>query len=122
MCSPRRRSSAWICWALQNPGRLSSAATSAAACRVPRTLVPRGRPASAEVGCPASSEAGAAAGSDCEVVTTARYRVGLTEPNRNDYHYGHVPQDRVPQHQARTPADAGGGGHRRRDRQRLLLG
>ena len=37
-----RRSSAWISWALQKPGRLASAAARADACRVPRTFVPRG--------------------------------------------------------------------------------
>ena len=59
MCSPRRRSSAWICWALQKPGRFYSAAASTAACLVPRTLVPRG-------GVPV-------AGSGFDVVTTAPY-------------------------------------------------
>ena len=34
-------SSAWICWALENPGIRSSATASASACRVPRTRVPR---------------------------------------------------------------------------------
>ena len=52
--SPRCRSSAWICCALQNPGSPPRTPDSASACRVPRTRVPpRGRLAGTGVITPA---------------------------------------------------------------------
>ena len=57
-CSPLRRSSAWISWALQKPGRLSSAAARACAYRIPRARV-RVRTGS----------------SGCGIVTVARYNL-----------------------------------------------
>jgi hypothetical protein len=63
-CSPLRRSAAWISWALQKPGRLSSAAARACACRVPRARV-RVRTGS----------------SGCGIVTVARYNVHPAAPN-----------------------------------------
>jgi hypothetical protein len=59
-----RRSSAWISWALQKPGRLSSATARACACRVPRARV-RVRTGS----------------SGCGIVTVARYNVQPVAPN-----------------------------------------
>src|ERR1700730_11129114 len=71
-CSPLRRSSAWISWALQKPGRLSSAAARACACRVPRTRVPRaGR-----------EELTRTFSSGCGIVTVARYNLYTVLPNR----------------------------------------